>query len=116
MCDVTKLIFPPSPDAVNEDFDVFTGNTRGVLMLDWRLTGAKKPITVAFVSVGALLVGSNIYTGSGANQDHQRGEELGYFAYGVSDRTGSQNCMLIYSKGLYLHRCLSSQRQGSMGR
>ena len=71
-----------NPQAVNEkDFDVFTRNTRSVLYITHTKTG----LPVAFVAVGALLVGSIKFT-NGANKGSKikRGEELGYFAYGGS--------------------------------
>jgi len=69
-----------NPQAVNEPgFDVFTANTRSVLYLTHKQTG----LPVAFVAIGALLVGSIAFT---AQKGHEvkRGEELGYFAYGGS--------------------------------
>ncbi|KIJ27069.1 hypothetical protein M422DRAFT_776437 [Sphaerobolus stellatus SS14] len=69
-----------NPQAVNEaGFDVFTANTRSVLYLTHAETG--KPI--AFVAVGALLVGSINWTVKKGDKV-KRGEELGYFAYGGS--------------------------------
>jgi phosphatidylserine decarboxylase len=51
-----------NPQAVNEpDFDVFTANTRSVLYLTHGPTG----LPVAFVAIGALLVGSFRWTGVG---------------------------------------------------
>lgn len=49
------------------------------------MTHAKTGIPVAFVAIGALLVGSIVFT-NGANKGSKikRGEELGYFAYGGS--------------------------------
>lgn len=51
-------------------------------MMEW--TPEQTSYKVAFVSVGALLVGSNRYTGAEDGQTYQRGNEMGYFAYGVS--------------------------------
>jgi len=71
-----------NPQAVNEaDFDVFTANTRSVLYMKHTLTG----LPVAFVAIGALLVGSIEFTNGGQKGSTvKRGEELGYFAYGGS--------------------------------
>ena len=71
-----------NPQAVNEPgFDVFTANTRSVLYM----THAKTGLPVAFVAVGALLVGSVNWTNGGTPGNAiARGEELGYFAYGGS--------------------------------
>lgn len=71
-----------NPQAVNEPgFDVFTANKRSVLYLTHGASG--RP--VAFVAIGAMLVGSIKWTG-GAQKDAEvkRGDELGYFAYGGS--------------------------------
>jgi phosphatidylserine decarboxylase len=71
-----------NPQAVNEvDFDVFTANTRSVLNLKHTQTG----LPVAFVAIGALLVGSIVFTkGAEKGSTVKKGEELGYFAYGGS--------------------------------
>lgn len=64
-----------NPQAVNEvDFDVFTKNTRSILYMKHKRTG----LPVAFVAIGALLVGSIHWT-NGANKGSsiKRGEELG---------------------------------------
>lgn len=73
---------PVNPQAVNEPgFDVFTANTRSVLYMTHTRTG----LPVAFVAVGALLVGSIRFTNGGEKGTTvKRGEELGYFAYGGS--------------------------------
>ena len=71
-----------NPQAVNEPgFDVFTANKRAVLYLTHAPSGQQ----VAFVAIGALLVGSIKLTG-GAQKgaEVKRGDELGYFAYGGS--------------------------------
>ncbi|KAH9479481.1 Phosphatidylserine decarboxylase proenzyme 2 [Psilocybe cubensis] len=71
-----------NPQAINEPgFDVLTANTRSILYLKHIPTGQ----LVAYVAVGALLVGSIQWTGGkekGAVL--KRGDELGYFAYGGS--------------------------------
>ncbi|PWN50204.1 hypothetical protein IE53DRAFT_330720 [Violaceomyces palustris] len=72
-----------NPQAVNEDFDVFTCNRRDVLLLDWSPTPSEHH-AVAFVSIGAMLVGSIGWTNSNQGSSVKRGDELGYFAYGGS--------------------------------
>ena len=69
-----------NPQAVNEPgFDVFTSNKRCVLHATHTATGTP----IAYVAIGAMLVGSVVFTpGKGAQV--KRGEELGYFAYGGS--------------------------------
>ena len=80
--DVADLCHSVNPQAVNEPgFDVFTDNKRSILYMTH--AGTRKP--VAYVAIGAMLVGSIVWT-AGGNKGAQvkRGEELGYFAYGGS--------------------------------
>ncbi|KAJ6581452.1 phosphatidylserine decarboxylase-domain-containing protein [Mycena capillaripes] len=81
-----------NPQAVNEPgFDVFTANTRSILYLTHAATG----LPVAFVAIGALLVGSIKWTNGGEQgKTIKKGEELGYFAYGGS--TG----VAVFPKGV----------------
>jgi phosphatidylserine decarboxylase len=73
-----------NPQAINEDLDVFTANTRSIAVLDARLTkDSNVTVPVALVAVGALLVGSIAWE-KGEGQEILRGENLGYFAYGGS--------------------------------
>jgi phosphatidylserine decarboxylase len=60
---------------VNEPgLDVFTANTRSVLYMKHSCTG----LSVAFVAIGALLVGSIGWTNGGQKGNMvKRGEELG---------------------------------------
>lgn len=81
---VLTACFSASPDAVNEDFDVYTGNTRDITMLDWTPEKGKAALKVAFVSIGALLVGANRFTNAEQGAEYKRGQEMGYFAYGGS--------------------------------
>jgi len=64
-----------NPQAVNEPgFDVFTANSRSILYM----TDSHSGLPVAFVAIGALLVGSIQWTGAkqkGASVT--RGDELG---------------------------------------
>jgi len=81
-----------NPQAVNEPkFDVFTANVRSILYLTHTATGKR----VAFVAIGALLVGSVIWTkGAEKGATVKRGEELGCFAYGGS------TVVTMFSKGV----------------
>lgn len=60
-----------------------------MLLLKHNLTG----LPIAFVAIGALLVGSINFTVE-EGQQVKRGEELGYFAYGGS------TVVAVYAKGL----------------
>lgn len=56
-------------------FDVFTANTRSVLYMKETTTG----LPIAFVAIGALLVGSIKWTGGKQpGTKVERGDELGY--------------------------------------
>lgn len=66
-----------NPTAVNEDLDVFTENKRDVTLLSVPQEGST-PISVAFVSIGAMLVGS-INSSVVEGQQVKRGDELGHF-------------------------------------
>jgi phosphatidylserine decarboxylase len=80
-CTVGEIVHIPgqyytvNPQAVNEPgFDVFTANTRSVLYLTHAATG----LPVAFVAIGALLVGSIGWTNGGEpGKTVKKGEELG---------------------------------------
>ncbi|EIN08718.1 hypothetical protein PUNSTDRAFT_102181 [Punctularia strigosozonata HHB-11173 SS5] len=80
--DIPGQYYTVNPQAVNEPgFDVFTENKRSVLYMTHKLTGKQ----IAFVAIGAMLVGSIAWTkGKEKGTEVQRGEELGYFAYGGS--------------------------------
>jgi len=69
-----------NPMAVKSNLDVFTENKRVVTVFD-----SEKYGKVAFVSVGALMVGSINFTGaSKVGNVLKKGDEVGYFAFGGS--------------------------------
>jgi len=69
-----------NPMAVRSTLDVFTENKRMVTVLT-----SDKYGLVAFVSVGALLVGSIVLTGANkVGNKLAKGDEVGYFAFGGS--------------------------------
>ncbi|CAG8627128.1 7911_t:CDS:10 [Ambispora leptoticha] len=77
-----------NPMAVNKDLDVFTKNVRTVLLLkpeppSSSASSEQGEKEVAFIAIGALLVGSIRITAH-ENQKISKGDELGYFAYGGS--------------------------------
>ncbi|KAF8591714.1 hypothetical protein K439DRAFT_1401813 [Ramaria rubella] len=77
-----------NPQAINEDLDVFTANTRSIAILNAKLSkDSSATVPVAFVAVGALLVGSITWEKK-PGQEIQRGENLGFFAYGGSTVIG----------------------------
>ncbi|KAF0389945.1 hypothetical protein F8M41_010864 [Gigaspora margarita] len=77
---INGAYFTVNPMAINENLDVFTENVRSTLLLHPKDPDASK---VAFVAVGALLVGSIKFTVKEGNRI-SKGDELGYFAYGGS--------------------------------
>nr|CAG8469148.1 7889_t:CDS:10 [Entrophospora candida] len=77
-----------NPMAVNEELDVLTENVRSLLLLE--STSSITPKTkLAFIPVGALLVGSIRYT-INKGDIISKGDELGYFAYGGSTKHWSK--------------------------
>ncbi|KAF8967644.1 phosphatidylserine decarboxylase-domain-containing protein [Flammula alnicola] len=79
---VQGQFYTVNPQAINEPgFDVLTANVRSILYLKHIPTGK----LVAFVAIGALLVGSIQWTGGKEKGTLlKRGDELGHFAYGGS--------------------------------
>lgn len=87
-----------NPQAINQpSFDVLTANVRSILYMTHAPTGKK----MAFIAVGALLVGSIVWTFGGEDRKGdakgitvKRGEELGCFKYGGS------TIVALFEKGL----------------
>jgi len=75
---ITGTYYTVNPIAIKENLDVLTRNQRTVITIESN-TFEK----VAFVAIGALLVGSVNFTVE-PNQRVNKGDELGYFAYGGS--------------------------------
>ncbi|KAI0740541.1 phosphatidylserine decarboxylase-domain-containing protein [Earliella scabrosa] len=80
--DIPGQYYTVNPQAVNQTgFDVFTENKRSVLYMTHSQSGAP----IAFVAIGAMLVGGIVWTKGGEKGTTvKRGDELGYFAYGGS--------------------------------
>ncbi|KAG9010619.1 hypothetical protein FRB93_003887 [Tulasnella sp. JGI-2019a] len=74
-----KTYYTVNPIAIKEDLDVFVGNRRVVQTLENR----EKNINVAFVAVGALLVGSMQWS-QPVNSTIDKGDDLGWFQFGGS--------------------------------
>ncbi|CDZ96646.1 Phosphatidylserine decarboxylase [Phaffia rhodozyma] len=72
-------LYTVNPQAINEDLDVFTENSRSVLPI--HLPSGQ---TVYVVAVGAMLVGSINWTHTQEGTKVEKGDELGWFAYGGS--------------------------------
>lgn len=78
-----------NPMAVKTSLDVFTENKRVVTLINSPTVG-----DVAFVSIGALMVGSINFTGADkVGNELVKGGEVGYFAFG-----GSTN-VVVFQKG-----------------
>jgi phosphatidylserine decarboxylase len=78
-----------NPQAVNETgFDVFTSNKRSILYA----THIPSQTPIVYVAIGAMLVGSVVWTKK-EGDEVKRGGELGYFAYGGS------TIMVVFPKG-----------------
>ncbi|KDQ53656.1 hypothetical protein JAAARDRAFT_38966 [Jaapia argillacea MUCL 33604] len=89
--DVPGQYYTVNPQAVNEPkLDVFTANKRSIIYLKPDSSEAGE---VAFIAVGALLVGGIVWTGGKQKGAIKRGDELGYFAYGGS------TILVLFPKG-----------------
>ena len=75
-----------NPMAVRQKVDVYTENARTVTLIDSPQFGK-----VAFVSIGAMMVGSIVITPE-IGSEVKRMSEIGYFAFGGS------TIVLLYSK------------------
>lgn len=83
--DIPGEYYTVNPLAINEDLNVFTSNRRAVI----ELFVDDSPQPVLFVAVGAMLVGSIVWTVKKGDK-LKRGDELGYFQYGGS------TCIVIF--------------------
>jgi phosphatidylserine decarboxylase len=68
-----------NPMAVQDTIDVFTENKRVVVVIKSPTYGK-----VAFVCIGAMMVGSIQFTGGKVGTVLKKGDEIGYFAFGGS--------------------------------
>ncbi|CAF2112467.1 unnamed protein product [Rotaria magnacalcarata] len=75
---ITGTYYTVNPIAIKENLDVLTRNQRTVITIESQLFEK-----TAFVAIGALLVGSVNFTVE-PKQHINKGDELGYFAYGGS--------------------------------
>lgn len=86
--DVPGQYFTVNPIAVNSKFaDVFTQNKRSIMWIQTAQFGK-----IPFVAIGATLVGSIRWTKK-EGEMVQKGEELGYFAFGGS------TCIILFPPG-----------------
>jgi len=86
--DIPGQYFTVNPIAVNSKFaDVFTQNKRAIMWIQTEQFGR-----IPFIAIGATLVGSIRWTKE-AGEVVQKGEELGYFAFGGS------TCIILFPPG-----------------
>ncbi|WWC59068.1 phosphatidylserine decarboxylase [Kwoniella dejecticola CBS 10117] len=78
-----KDIHAVNPQAINEDLNVFTLNKRSVMLIHANFGPGKESVPIAFVAIGAMLVGS-IGWSKKPGDKVSKGEELGWFQYGGS--------------------------------
>lgn len=78
-----------NPCTVNHDLDVFTDNHRSVVTVR-----SHHGFPYAVVSIGALLVGSIVFTHAEENKELEKGQEMGYFQYGGS------TVIAVFPKGM----------------
>ena len=64
---------------MKENLDVFTDNKRSVVVANSPTFGK-----IAYIAIGALLVGSIQFTNITQGRTLSKGEEVGYFAFGGS--------------------------------
>ncbi|CAD6567328.1 MAG: hypothetical protein TREMPRED_003549 [Tremellales sp. Tagirdzhanova-0007] len=81
--DIHGELYTVNPQAINENLDVFTMNKRSVMLIHANFGPSKSAVPIAFVAVGAMLVGS-IGWSKKAGDRIAKGEELGWFQYGGS--------------------------------
>lgn len=86
--DVPGHLLTVNPIAINCKYaDVFTVNKRSVMVLETPEFG-----TVAFIAIGATLVGSIVWTAQ-AGSSVAKGDELGFFKFGGS------TCIALFQPG-----------------
>ncbi|KAK4685590.1 phosphatidylserine decarboxylase, partial [Tremellales sp. Uapishka_1] len=81
--DIHGELYTVNPQAINEDLNVFTLNKRSVMLIHANFGPGRESLPVAFVAVGAMLVGS-IGWSKKPGDKVAKGEELGWFQYGGS--------------------------------
>ncbi|GAA98930.1 hypothetical protein E5Q_05618 [Mixia osmundae IAM 14324] len=81
--EIQGAYYTVNPQAIKEKFDVFTANRRDVVVLDTKSADGSSTFPIAFVAVGAMLVGAIRWSAKEGEQV-KKGEELGWFQYGGS--------------------------------
>ncbi|CAK9785355.1 hypothetical protein CC85DRAFT_284571 [Cutaneotrichosporon oleaginosum] len=106
--DIAGELYTVNPQAVNEDLNVFTLNKRSVMLIHADM-GLSARVPMAFVAVGAMLVGSICWSKKPGDRV-RKGEELGWFQYGGS------TCILVVpqSSGLKFDEDLLRTSQKGM--
>ncbi|OWZ78123.1 phosphatidylserine decarboxylase [Cryptococcus neoformans Bt85] len=81
--DIDGELYTVNPQAINEDLNVFTLNKRSIMLIHANLGSGRESVPIAFVAIGAMLVGS-IGWSKKPGDKVCKGEELGWFQYGGS--------------------------------
>ncbi|WVQ91772.1 phosphatidylserine decarboxylase [Cryptococcus gattii] len=81
--DIDGELYTVNPQAVNENLNVFTMNKRSIMLIHANLGSGRESVPIAFVAIGAMLVGS-IGWSKKPGDKVCKGEELGWFQYGGS--------------------------------
>ncbi|KAE8540401.1 phosphatidylserine decarboxylase [Cryptococcus gattii VGV] len=81
--DIDGELYTVNPQAINENLNVFTMNKRSVMLIHANLGSGRESVPIAFVAIGAMLVGS-IGWSKKPGDKVCKGEELGWFQYGGS--------------------------------
>lgn len=79
-----KTLYTVNPQAVNENLNVFTSNSRAVRPIVVPNPSGGDPLTCFVVAIGAMLVGSIHWEDESAGKQVNKGDPQGSFAYGGS--------------------------------
>ncbi|ORY25366.1 phosphatidylserine decarboxylase-domain-containing protein [Naematelia encephala] len=107
--DIHGELYTVNPQAINEDLNVFTLNKRSVMIIHANFGPGRESIPMAFVAIGAMLVGS-IGWSKKTGDKIRKGEELGWFQYGGSTTI----CVFPSAAGLQFDEDIRSNSEQSM--
>jgi phosphatidylserine decarboxylase len=99
--EVPGKLMTVNPIAVNSSYpNVFTENKRSVAIIETEEFG-----DVAFVAIGATMVGSIVFTAE-TGWSYRKGEEMGYFQFGGSTVVAVfQEGTVAFDEDLLSNRC-----------